>query len=44
MMVNPVDIDWRDVPDIVLAGAVLDGIPEAITEAERRLAADSPTP
>ena len=44
MMLNPADIDWRSVPDIVLAGAVLDGIPDAITEAERRLAADSPTP
>lgn len=44
MMLNPADIDWHSVPDVVLAGAVLDGIPEAIAEAERRLAADSPTP
>lgn len=43
-MLEPADVDWRSVSDIVLAGAVLDGIPEAIAEAERRLAADSPTP
>ena len=43
MMLKPADVDWPNVSDVVLAGAVLDGIPEAVTEAQRRLAAD-PTP
>ncbi len=41
MMLNPADVDWPNVPDVVLAGAVLDGIPEAAAEAQRRLAADA---
>lgn len=37
MVIDPVTADWSTFPDLVVIGAAADGIPEALTELERRL-------